>query len=344
MHKRPRPHKISFLQYLGAGLAALILLIAAIFIGYFIGFNQAEEDLAAERNQTQQLVEQIKQIAAIDESYVSAAKPKISRQEMEIRRLKKELQALLEQERLREPVKPQHEYAPKDKEAVPPPAATRPVRPAGAPAKLVIIIDDVSYPRDVKAIQSTGLPLVMSFLPPSSRHPDSAKLAQEQNRYMIHLPLEAMDYDAEEPLTLRIGDSEETIAKRIDTLKKLFPKARYVNNHTGSKFTADEPEMEKLIRVLEKGGIQFVDSRTTAQTKVPESSRLLGIRYIGRDVFLDHQDGVENVKKQIREAVEKAKRHGTAVAIGHPRPDTIQALIESKSLLNEVDLVGIEQI
>jgi polysaccharide deacetylase 2 family uncharacterized protein YibQ len=161
---------------------------------------------------------------------------------------------------------------------------------------------------------------------------------------MIHLPLEAMDYDAEEPSTFRIGDSEETMAKRIDTLKKLFPKARYVNNHTGSKFTADGPAMEKLIRVLAKGGIQFVDSRTTAQTKVPESSRLLGMRYIGRDVFLDHQDGVENVKKQIKEAVEKAKRHGTAVAIGHPRPDTIQALKESKALLDEVELVSIEQI
>jgi uncharacterized protein len=102
--------------------------------------------------------------------------------------------------------------------------------------------------------------------------------------------------------------------------------------------------MEKLIRVLKKEGIQFVDSRTIGKTKVPEVSTLLGTRYIGRDVFLDHQDGVRNVKRQIKEAVEKAKRHGTAIAIGHPRPDTIQALIESKELLSEVQLVGIEQI
>ncbi|WP_414718068.1 divergent polysaccharide deacetylase family protein, partial [Sulfuricurvum sp. UBA5598] len=38
------------------------------------------------------------------------------------------------------------------------------------------------------------------------------------------------------------------------------------------------------------------------------------------------------------------KRHGSAVAIGHPRPDTIRALRESKELLNEVRLVRIDQI
>ena len=47
---------------------------------------------------------------------------------------------------------------------------------------------------------------------------------------------------------------------------------------------------------------------------------------------------------KIQEAVAVAKRHGSAIAIGHPRPDTIKALRESKALLGEVQLVGIEQI
>jgi uncharacterized protein len=323
MRKRPQPpkRKSSFFKRLGWGFIGFILLVFTGLIGYFIGFNQSKIDLAAERNQTRHLVDQIKQIVAIDENNKSIPIP------------------------MEEPIKPQHEYAPKeDRHVSPPPAAIRPKRLEGVSAKLVIIIDDVSYARDINAIHSTGLPLVMSFLPPSSRHPDSAHLAENESHYMIHLPLEAMDYNAEESSTLRVDDSEETITKRIDTLKQLFPKARYVNNHTGSKFTADTPAMEKLIRVLEKEKMHFVDSRTTAQTKAPEVTRLLGIRYISRDVFLDHKDGVENIKKQIQEAVDKAKRHGTAIAIGHPRHDTIQAIIESKELLGEVELVGIDQI
>ncbi|OHD84239.1 divergent polysaccharide deacetylase family protein [Sulfuricurvum sp. RIFCSPLOWO2_12_FULL_43_24] len=352
MSKRPRPNHIFSLQRLGWGIVGFLLFLIALLIGYVIGFSQAEEELAAERVQTQMLVNQIKEIAAIDESYIPTPKPKENGQDLEIRRLKKELQSLLEKESQRspaqvhkpEPIKPQHEYAPKDKQALPPPAPKRPVVLDSKGAKLVIIIDDVSYAHDVKAIQSTGLPLVMSFLPPSSRHPESAKLAQQQSRYMVHLPMEAMDFNDEEAVTLHITDSEDQMAKRISTLKQLYPAVRYMNNHTGSKFTADAEAMEKLIRVLKREGIVFVDSRTTGKTKVPEISRKLGTRYIGRDVFLDHQDGVANVKKQIKEAVEKARRHGTAIAIGHPRADTIQALKESKELLRGIQIVGIENI
>lgn len=344
MKKQPLYHKYLTLKYFGWGLFALVIFLSALLIGYFIGFNQAEEELSAERKQTRELVKQIEQIASVEEHYIPPSKTKEALYNKEIVRLQKELQLLIEQEHRREPIKPQHEYAPKEPKASPPPAALRPKRAEGASAKLVIIIDDVSYARDIKAIQSTGLPLVMSFLPPSPSHPESAKLAQQQNRYMVHLPLEAIDFSDEEPFTLHVGDSEEIIEKRIGVLKQLFPNVRYVNNHTGSKFTADRDSMEKLIRTLKKEGIQFVDSRTIGKTKVPDVSSSLGMRYIGRDVFLDHKDGVRNVKRQIKEAVEKAKRHGTAIAIGHPRPDTIQALKESKELLNDVQLIGIEQI
>ena len=352
MSKRPRPNHIFSLQRLGWIIVGILLFLIALLIGYVIGFSQAEEELAAERAQTQILVNQIKEIAAIDESYIPTPKPKENGQDVEIRRLKKELQSLLEKEgadkikevRKPEAIKPQHEYAPKDKEALPPPAPKRPLALDSKGAKLVIIIDDVSYAHDVKAIQSTGLPLVMSFLPPSSRHPESGKLAQQQDHFMVHLPLEAIDFNDEEAVTLRINDSEDQMAKRIATLKQVYPGVRYMNNHTGSKFTADADAMEKLIRVLKREGIIFIDSRTTAKTKAPEVSRKLGTRYLGRDVFLDHHDGVANVKKQIQEAVAVAKRHGSAIAIGHPRPDTIKALRESKELLRGVQIVGIENI
>ncbi len=343
MKKQPRLPSYFSLKKLAIALIILLVTLLGVLAGYFLGFREAEDELARERKKTEHLVQQIKQATTVDESNLSSD-AKGSMQDAEIRRLRKELDEMLVRERTHEEVKPDHEYAPGGKKTPPPPPPYRAPRAEGVEAKLVIIIDDVSYARDVKAIQSTGLPLVMSFLPPSPRHPDSAFLAKQLGNYMVHLPLEAVAFHDEEPGTLRIGSSDEEIEKRLNELKQLYPNVRYMNNHTGSKFTSDSGAMDRLIRIMKKEGIQFVDSRTIGTSKAREATEKNGMRYLSRDVFLDDQDGVGNVKKQIKEAVDKAKRYGSAIAIGHPRKDTIKALQESKELLGQVKLVGIDQI
>lgn len=321
-------------------LSVLIAILVSVLIGYFIGFNQVQEKLDQEREETQRLMGQIEEITKV-EANVSKVVATPDKSDLETAKLKKELKELLDHETL----SARHEFAPKDKKALPPPSEPREVVPVKAcGAKLVIIMDDVSYAHDVAAIRSTGLPLVMSFLPPSPRHPESATLAASISGYMVHLPMEAVTFHQEEPVTLRIGDSIETIEKQIVLVKRLYPNVRYINNHTGSKFTSDEAAMDRLIGVMKENGLIFVDSRTIGSSKVKSVEAKYGLRYLGRDVFLDHEDGVANVKKQIRDAVAIAKRHGSAIAIGHPRPDTIQALKESKDILNQVQIVRIDQI
>lgn len=341
MDKPPFSFRIFFtLKNLIFLFSVLIIVILAVIIGYFIGFNQVQEKLDQEREETGRLMAKIQEISKV-ESNVSRGviRPKVH--DVQAEKLKKELKELLEHERL----SARHEYAPKDKKELPPPAEPREIVPVKAcGAKLVIIMDDVSYEHDVAAIRSTGLPLVMSFLPPSPRHPESATLAASVSGHMVHLPMEAVTYNQEELVTLRVSDSTETIAKHIAQVKRLYPNVRYINNHTGSKFTSDELAMDRFIGVMKDNGLIFVDSKTIASSKAKKIAAKYGLRYLGRDVFLDHKDGVENVKKQIREAVAVAKRHGNAIAIGHPRPDTIRALKESKDILNQVQIVRIDQI
>jgi len=318
-------------------VSVAIAVLVSILIGYYIGFTQVQEKLDKEREETQRLMAQIEDITKVETNQTKA----ISKSDLETAKLKKELKELLDHEAL----SARHEYAPKDKKALPPPAEPRPALPVKAcGAKLVIIMDDVSYAHDVAAIRSTGLPLVMSFLPPSPRHPESAALAASVAGYMVHLPMEAVAYNQEEPVTLRISDTVETIEKQIALVKHLYPNVRYINNHTGSKFTSDEAAMDRLIGVMKGNGLIFVDSRTIGASKAKNVQTKYGLRYLGRDVFLDHEDGVANVKKQIRDAVAIAKRHGSAIAIGHPRPDTIRALKESKDILSQVQIVRIDQI
>ncbi|UFS61709.1 divergent polysaccharide deacetylase family protein [Sulfurimonas sp. HSL-3221] len=235
-----------------------------------------------------------------------------------------------------------HEY----EKAPPRPAArAEKVEPeSGEKPMMAIIFDDVSFAHDVRNIKALNLPVTMSFLPPSKRHPDSAALAAKQSYYMVHLPMEAVSFSAEEPLTLHVGDDETVIDERIRQIKNLFPKVAFVNNHTGSKFTADRDAMERLLYALDREGITFIDSRTTGKTAVPALMKSLHRPYISRDVFLDHDPDVGAVKKQVSRAVKIAKKYGSVVVIGHPHKQTLQGLEESKALLESVQLVRIDTL
>nr|WP_275716261.1 divergent polysaccharide deacetylase family protein [Sulfurimonas sp. SAG-AH-194-L11] len=211
-------------------------------------------------------------------------------------------------------------------------------------ARLAIIIDDVGTKAQVNAIKSLRLPLTMSFLPPSKARPNTAKLAKLETLYMVHLPMEAQNWSAEEPNTLRIHDRQKVISARIKEIKELFPKVEYINNHTGSKFTSSEVAMNRLIFALNANNIHFIDSRTTAQTKAPKVLKNFGLPYVARDVFLDHHMDKAYVLEQIKKAIKVAKSHGTAIAIGHPHKNTLQALYESKELLKDVELVYINRL
>ena len=258
------------------------------------------------------------------------------------------LQKVLDKERKKVQIDPKHEF---DTNTLghPPKGPKRVVKKKKIYSnfkkpRLAIIMDDVSFSRDVDAIKALKIPITMSFLPPSAIHPNSAKLASREPLYMVHLPLEAMTFSAEEAITLHVNDSKDTIRKRVKQVKSLFPRAYYVNNHTGSRFTSDKRAIKDLILALNKEGIGFLDSRTTAKTKVPEVMASLGKPYIARDLFLDHEANVSYIEGQIKKAVSKAKEHGSAIAIGHPRKETLQALKNSRNLLKSVELVLVNKI
>lgn len=210
--------------------------------------------------------------------------------------------------------------------------------------RLAIIIDDVTTTYQVKKIQSIDYPVTMAFLPPTKQHPISAKLAQDIKVYMIHLPLQANSNHFEEENTLYTTDTLETIDKRIQTLKKLYPKAEYINNHTGSKFTADANSMDKLLKVLKKHNYNFVDSRTTGKTVSRKYAKKHKVKHLARNIFLDNKKDKQYIQKQLSKAVRIAKRDGMAIAIGHPHSITLKTLANSKHLLNGLDIVFINKL
>ncbi len=156
--------------------------------------------------------------------------------------------------------------------------------------------------------------------------------------------MEALHYSHQEPDTLLVTSSIQTIEKVVKNLRKEFPKAKVINNHTGSKFTADYGAMQRLFTVLDKYDFTFLDSRTTPDTKVPLLMKQLHRPYLARNVFLDNKQNVAYIKKQLKLAVALAKKRGVAIAIGHPHPATIKALKESQDILKEVKLIYVDDL
>ena len=90
-----------------------------------------------------------------------------------------------------------------------------------------------------------------------------------------------------------------------------------MNNHIGSKATADEALMQVVLGYLKERGKLFVDSRTTADTAAPRVARALDMPMLQRNIFLDDDTREEEISGWFGRALDEAKTRGTAIAIGH---------------------------
>ena len=216
--------------------------------------------------------------------------------------------------------------------------------PNGEP-KLAIIMDDISTNAQVRELKKLSIKVTPSIFPPEKEHPKSAELAKEFSVYMVHLPLQALNYTNEKANTLRTGDSKEKISQRIKDIKKDFKGVKYINNHTGSGFTSDFKSTLALLAELKNSEIYFIDSLTTNKSTVLDASKKLGLKYAYRDVFLDNEQNVSKILKMINNAVAVAKKDGVAIAICHPYKSTFEALkIAQKDAFKGVEVVYVDKI
>ena len=213
-----------------------------------------------------------------------------------------------------------------------PPFATR--KPGGA--RLAIIIDDMGHDRSsADQLLALPFPLTISVLP---HLPLSAEVAEEAHRrgdqIMLHLPMEPLpgsggpDGATQEPIELRVGMSVDQVDSTLAGMLETVPHAAGVNNHEGSRATADAPLMQELMPALRSHSLFFVDSRTTASTVAFHAAQTAGVPAASRKVFLDDTPTKEAVLAQLELAAREAARDGSAIAIGHPHPATIAALAQ----------------
>jgi uncharacterized protein len=70
-----------------------------------------------------------------------------------------------------------------------------------------------------------------------------------------------------------------------------------INGHMGSKLTANSEKMYQIFTILKQRKLYFVDSLTTPHSVCKPSSILLQVPFAQRDVFIDHFQEPEFIRK-----------------------------------------------
>jgi len=233
---------------------------------------------------------------------------------------------------------------PPDKKPIKPPPPDKKQLP-----QVAIIIDDLGYDRKLaEKLSDLNVVFTFSILPFSPFQDSIANLSQAKGfEIMLHLPMEPIEYPAVNPGpgTLLTSMTPDQLIRQLKENLNAVPHIKGVNNHMGSKMTAESSQMYQIFSVLRERNLYFIDSRTTAQTLCKPSARLFQIPFAQRDVFLDHLQDAEFIRKQIKELVRIARRNGHAVGIGHPHLITYTILREMlPELQKEVELVPASEI
>ena len=198
--------------------------------------------------------------------------------------------------------------------------------PAGEPHKayLTLIIDDLgqNLPRDRRVLALPG-PVTTAIMPDT---PHAAEFAREAYRagkiVILHMPMDP----ATGPFAWHPELPIEELKKRLDAAFKAVPYTSGINNHMGSRMTAQRPAMAWLMADLQQRHKFFVDSRTSASTVAAAEAQKIGLASVSRDVFLDDERTEAAIAAQLESAIVLAQKHGSAVIIGHPYPQTLAVL------------------
>lgn len=228
-------------------------------------------------------------------------------------------------------------------ERFPRPDGTR--GPAADPGpRIALIIDDWGYDWEAAdAFLSFPEPLTIAVLPHLPRSVEQALRAQAAGfEVIVHMPMEPLDPSLDMgPGGIAASMADEDIVAAVRAALAAVPGARGLNNHMGSRATADPRVMRAALQVLAEEGLFFVDSYTAASTVGFRVAHEMQLPYAVNQVFLDHVDDEEAIRRQIRRLMRLALEQGAAVGIGHVRPRTFAALVD---MLPEIRAAGIRLV
>lgn len=232
------------------------------------------------------------------------------------------------------------------------PVRIKPKIPVFVPKpKVAIIMDDMGYSNEsFEKLIKLNVKLTFSFLPGGIYTKTLACEAYSKGYdCMLHLPMEPVSFPKDNPgdgaifVNMKKDDIKETVELHL----KSVPFIVGVNNHMGSRATAQKDIMLIVLEQIKKNNLFFVDSLTTQKSVCEEVAKEIDLKILKRDIFIDSaQPDYEIAKKSLKELVALAKKNKKVIAIGHPLKSTISALQEEVPLMlkDGIEFVTISEL
>ncbi|QIM63123.1 hypothetical protein A1D29_07425 [Pasteurellaceae bacterium Orientalotternb1] len=222
------------------------------------------------------------------------------------------------------------------------------ISPLAMAAKLAIVIDDIGYRnKEDHAIYALPQEVAVAIIPSAPFATARANKAFAQERdILIHLPMQPQNHlQSIESGALTVDMNGEKVSRLIQAARNQVPYAIGLNNHMGSRATTDKLLMQHLMQSLSQQQLFFLDSKTAGNSVAAKTAREFGIKTLERHIFLDDSDEFADVQKQFNAAITYARKHGTAVMIGHPRSNSIAVLEKGlNNLPNDIQLVSVSSL
>jgi hypothetical protein len=203
--------------------------------------------------------------------------------------------------------------------------------------KIVFVIDDIGHTLDhYKLLERLGNQVTYAILPLLPYSETFSEMSQRTGaEVLLHLPMEAEDGTIPGPGLMAERMSpfhlRDLLGRNLDSV----PHRVGVNNHMGSRGTANPVLMEIILKELKKRRLFFLDSYTTPDTVSFEIGKKIGLGVLRRDVFLDNTDSPSAIRKEIEQLAFVARQNGYAIGIGHYRYNTLKVLEEEMPRLRE---------
>ena len=199
----------------------------------------------------------------------------------------------------------------------------------GKPA-ICIVIDDLGVMhRGTERTVALPAPLTLSWFPFARRlNEQVAEAMAVGHENTLHMPMQSFSNGIAQtgPDPLRIDLPPAENIARLRAAIAAVPNTVGLNNHMGSVATRDPALMDIVAAEARANGMLFLDSLVIGHSVAAQRAEAAGVPTASRDIFIDNTANAGMIREQLDLIEKHARKYGHVIAIGHPRPLTLDAL------------------
>lgn len=205
------------------------------------------------------------------------------------------------------------------------------IHSATEPGAIVLIMTDMGLSKasDARALNDLPPAVALAFSPYGGNTKAAAADAAAKKRPIIALvPMEPASYPLDDPgpraLSTRksMKENDQTLAAALANV----PGATAAMNFMGSRYMADRPHVEQLLRGLANRKLVTINAPVAPDSPVAEVAADRNAPLLNVDIFVDDKTTENDIRKQLGELERIARQRGVAVGVVRPFPLTFALL------------------